>query len=67
MMSLLATLPAPAQVPPDLDLALNSVVRELARLQMHIEILQDQIDHLQSVDREGARCESRLSVVGETG
>ena len=57
-----------APVPPaDLDLALNSVVRELARLQMQVEILQQQIEDLQSSDRDGARPENRLSVVGEIG
>ena len=45
-------MPPPA-APADLDLALNSVVRELARLQMQVEILQEQIDDLQSSDRVG--------------
>ena len=58
----------PAADPPaNLDLALSSVVRELARLQIQVEILQQQIDDLQSSDRDGARPESRLSVVGEIG
>jgi hypothetical protein len=53
--------------PGHLDLALSSVVRELARLQIQVEVLQEQIDDLESCVREGARRESRLSVVGETG
>ena len=40
-------------------------MRELARLQIQVEILQQQIDDLESSSREGARTESRLSVVGE--
>jgi len=40
-------------------------VRELARLQIQVEILQQQIDDLDSSGRDGARPESRLSVVGE--
>ncbi len=55
------------EAPANLDLVLTSVVRELARLQIQVEILQGQIDDLQSSDREGARSESRLSVVGEIG
>ena len=42
-------------------------MRELARLQIQVEILQQQIDDLQSSGRDGARPESRLSVVGEIG
>ncbi len=53
--------------PANLDLALSSVVRELARLQIQVESLQQQIDELDSSGRAGARPESRLSVVGETG
>jgi|SRR5579885_1917529 hypothetical protein len=55
----------PPAAPADLHLVLNSVVRELARLQMQVEALQQQIDELQSSDRDGARSESRLSLVGE--
>lgn len=56
--------PAPVVEPPaDLELLLNSVVRELARLQMQVEVLQEKIDDLQASDRGGAR----LSVVGEAG
>jgi hypothetical protein len=59
--------PPPPAVPADLDLALNSVVRELARLQAQVEILQQQIEDLQSSDRVGLRPESRLSVVEAIG
>ncbi len=59
-------MPPPA-APADLDTALNSVVRELARLQMMVEILQQQIEDVQSSDRVGARPESRLSVVDAIG
>ena len=55
------------QAPADLDLALSSIVRELARLQIHVEILQQKIDELESTERDGARPESRLAVVGEFG
>ena len=55
------------EAPADLDLALSSVVRELARLQIQVEILQRQIDDLQSSDGDGAHPESWLSVVGEIG
>jgi len=67
MMQLLGSLSLRAEAPANLDLALSSVVRELARLQIQVEILQQQIDDLESSDREGARPESRLAVVGEIG
>jgi len=67
MMRLIGSVSLRADAPANLDLALSSVVRELARLQMQVEILQQQIDDLQSSDRDGARPESRLSVVGEIG
>jgi hypothetical protein len=67
MMQLLCAFSQRAEVPPHLDLALSSVVRELARLQIQVEILQQQIDDLESSGRDGARPESRLSVVGEIG
>jgi hypothetical protein len=50
-----------------LDLASSSVVRELARLQIQIEILQQQIEDLESSIRDTAGHERRLSVVGEIG
>ena len=59
--------PCASDAPGNLDLALSSVVRELARLQIQVEILQQQIDDLQLSDRERAHPESRLSVVGEIG
>ena len=65
IMQLLCSFSQRAELPAHLDLALSSVVRELARLQIQVEILQQQIDDLESSDREGARPESRLSVVGE--
>jgi hypothetical protein len=65
MMQLLRASYRPSEVPPDLELALSSVVRELARLQMQIEILQQQVDDLQLSGRERAQSERRLSVVGE--
>ena len=67
MMQLLGSLIPATEVPANLDLALSSVVRELARLQIQVEILQQQIDDLESSGRDGARPESRLSVVGEIG
>jgi hypothetical protein len=69
MMQLFRSLspPPPPAAPADLDLVLNSVVRELARLHVQVEVLQQQIDELQSGDRDGARVESQLSVVAELG
>jgi hypothetical protein len=73
MIQLLHHLPPPPAplVPPaasaDLELVLNSVVRELGRLQMQVEALQQQLDERQPSDRDGARAESRLSVVAEIG
>jgi hypothetical protein len=67
MMQLLGSFSQRAEVPAHLDLALSSVVRELARLEIQVEILQQQIDDLESSDRDGARPESRLSVVSEIG
>ena len=67
MMQLLGSLSLAPRPRPTLDLALSSVVRELARLQIQVEILQQQIDDLESSGRDGARPESRLSVVSEIG
>ena len=67
MMHLLDSSSQCVDAPAHLDLALSSVVRELARLQIQVEILQQQIDDLESSVREGARPESRLAVVGEIG
>jgi hypothetical protein len=54
-----------ADVPANLDLLLNSVVRELARLQDQVEMLQGQIYDLESSDKGEAQAESRLAVIGE--
>jgi hypothetical protein len=54
-----------SDTPANLDLALSSVVRELARLQVQVEILQQQIEDLESSVRDRASTQSRLSVVGE--
>ena len=59
--------PAPPAPPADLDLVLGSVVRELARLQAQVELLQQQVADLPSIDPDAAHPESRLSVVAETG
>lgn len=64
----LATMPAPIALPPpaasaDLDLVLNSVVRELGRLQVQVKALQQPIDEWQTSDRDGSRTGSPLSVV----
>jgi hypothetical protein len=67
MMRLFGAVSLRSDAPGNLDLALSSVVRELARLQIQVEILQQQIDDLESSDRDRARPESRLSVVGEIG
>jgi hypothetical protein len=67
-----ARAPEPVRVhseppPVDLVLVLNSLVRELARLQVQVDHLQQQINDLPSSDRGAARPESRLSVVAEIG
>src|SRR5208337_1040434 len=67
MMRLFGAVSLRSDAPANLDLALSSVVRELARLQIQVEILQQQIDDLESSVRDEARPESRLSVVGEIG
>ncbi len=68
MMQLLGSISRCAPIAPaNLDLALSSVVRELARLQIQVEILQQQIDDLQSSVREGVHNESPLSIVDENG
>jgi hypothetical protein len=59
--------PPPPGVPADLELVLNSVVRELVRLQDQVELLRQQVDDLQESDRDVARRESRLALVGEIG
>jgi hypothetical protein len=67
MMRLFGAVSLRSDAPGNLDLALSSVVRELARLQMQVEILQQQIEDLESSGREEARPENRLSVVNEIG
>jgi hypothetical protein len=67
MMRLFGAVSLRSDAPGNLDLALSSVVRELARLQIQVEILHEQIDDLQSSDRDRAHPESRLAVVGEIG
>ena len=67
MMHILHSSSLRVDAPGNLDLALSSVVRELARLQIQVEILHQQIDDLQSSDRDRAHPESRLAVVGEIG
>ncbi len=67
MMRLFGAVSLRSDAPGNLDLALSSIVRELARLQIQVETLQQQIDDLQSSERDRGRPESRLSVVGEIG
>ena len=65
MMRLLSSVHVPADPPANLDLLLNSVVRELSRLQIQVETLQGQIHDLQSTDKREVHVESRLAVIGE--
>jgi hypothetical protein len=67
MIRLLGSVSPRVETPANLDLTLNSVVRELARLQIQVESLQEQVADLKPIDQEGSRRESRLSVLGETG
>ncbi len=67
MLRLLSLVARPPETPADLELVLNSVVRELGRLQVQVEILQQQIDDLQARDSDSDHPEGRLSVVGEMG
>jgi hypothetical protein len=65
--SLVRELARPPAMPAELELVLNSLVRELARLQVQVEDLRQQIDDQQSITRDLARPEGRLSVVSEVG
>jgi hypothetical protein len=65
--SVVRELARPPAMPAELELVLNSVVRELARLQVKVEDLRQQIDDQQSIDRDSARLEGRLSVIAEIG
>ena len=67
MLRIFSTVSLRADPPGSLDLALSSVVRELARLQTQVEILQQQIEDLESNERDRARPENRLSVIAEIG
>ena len=67
LLQLFGSVAVHCNAPADLELTLSSVVRELARLQLQVEALQQQIDDLEARGRDGARAESRLSVVGEIG
>lgn len=59
-------IPQPPGPPADLDLVLNSLVRELARLQMQVELLQQHVEDLSNGEG-SAHPESRLAVVAEMG
>jgi hypothetical protein len=54
-------------VPANVELALRSVVRELGRLQVQIEILQQQIDDLQPSGPDEALADNRESVISKIG
>jgi hypothetical protein len=62
---LLGSVSLGAEIPHDLDLTLDSVVRELGRLQVQVEILQQQLDELQSHDAGRPRKEKNLAAVNE--
>jgi hypothetical protein len=67
MMRLFGSISSRSDTPADLDLTMNSVVLELARLQIQVEILQQHIEDLQLIDLERMRREGGLSLVGEIG
>jgi hypothetical protein len=67
MIQLIRTIDLHPEAPANLDLALSSIVRELARLQIQVEILQQHIEDMRSSDRDGAHPERRLAVVGDIG
>jgi hypothetical protein len=67
MAQLIVSLLPRNDMPATIELALRSNVRELARIQTQIEILQQQIEDLRATEREGSRSKSRFSVVGEIG
>jgi hypothetical protein len=63
---LLGSVSLGTEIPDDLDLTLDSVVRELGRLQVQVEILQQQINDLQSSEARTPRAEKSLAAVSET-
>ena len=66
MVNLLHQIPQPPAPPADLDLVLESVVRDLARLQVQVERLRQEIEEMPKTEGE-ARPEGRPSVVAGTG
>jgi hypothetical protein len=66
LLQLLGTVSPRADSATNIDLAMNSVVRELARLQIQVEILQHQIEDLRSNAPKISRPETGLLIVGET-
>ena len=66
MTQVLASVTPRGEAPDHLELALCSIVRELARLQIQIEVLQQQIEDVHSIDRQEPTHESQFSVVGQT-
>jgi hypothetical protein len=67
MVRLLGSVTLHTEAPTHIDLSLTSVVRELARLQIQVEILQQQIEDLQSSEGDGHRAQNRLTVIGGAG
>jgi hypothetical protein len=67
MIQLLGYVAPRDDVPANVELALSSVVRELARLQMQIEILQQQIEDLQPSGPGEDLADGRESVIQEIG
>ena len=65
MLQLLSSVSLRADAASNIDLAINSVVRELARLQIQVEVLQQQIEDLRSNERAISRPDTGLSIVGE--
>jgi transposase len=67
MMHLLGSFSPRDDVPANVELALRSVVRELGRLQIQIEMLQQQIDDMQSSGPGEALADHRVSVIPKIG
>jgi hypothetical protein len=67
MVRLLGSVTLHTEAPAYLDLSLTSVVRELTRLQIQVEMLQQQIEDFQSSEGETRHAQNRLTVVAGVG
>jgi hypothetical protein len=65
MMHLIGSVQPRSDPPVDIDLALSGVVRDLARLQIQLEVIQQQIEDLHEIEQGETHLANGLSIVSE--